>query len=417
MVPGGRTGPAGSTGRSPRAHPCSGTIRPVSAVPASRVPLRTVLREWGRIGCIGFGGPPAHVMLLRELCVERRCWLDEDEFIDANAACGLLPGPASTQLAIFCAQRVAGLPGAIVGGLAFIVPGLVLLIALAALSLQDAPPDWVRGVAAGAGAAVVAVVVAAGIGLGQAAVDGLRGVRLVRGLAYVGLAAVATVVVGPWVVLVLLGCGLVELALQRGLPHDGLAAVALPGVAVLASQGVAALPGLAWMSLKVGALSYGGGFVIVPLMQADAVDVYGWMSDTEFLNGVALGQITPGPVTQTVAAVGYAAAGLGGALFAAALAFLPSFLIVALGGDRFARVRSSTSARAFLDGAGPAAVGAILGAAVPLAAGIAEPWQAAVLAVAAIALLVLRLGVVVVLLAATAAGATVAVAGGPLPPL
>ena len=392
-------------------------MRPVSADPASRVPLRTVLREWGRIGCIGFGGPPAHVVLLRELCVERRRWLDEDEFIDANAACGLLPGPASTQLAIFCAQRVAGVPGAIVGGLAFIVPGLVLLIALAALSLQDAPPDWVRGIAAGAGAAVVAVVAAAGIGLGRAAVEGLRGARLARGLAYVTLAAVATVAVGPWVVLVLLGCGLVELALQRGLPRDGLAVVALPGLAVLGSHGVAALPGLAWMSLKVGALSYGGGFVIVPLMQADAVDVYGWMSDAEFLNAVALGQITPGPVTQTVAAVGYAAAGLGGALFAAALAFLPSFLIVALGGDRFARVRSSADARAFLDGAGPAAIGAILGAAVPLAAGIAEPWQAGVLAGAAVALLVLRLGVVVVLLTAAVAGAAVAIAGGPLPPL
>lgn len=386
-------------------------------VPAPRVPLRTVLREWGRIGAIGFGGPPAHVVLLRELCVERRGWLDEDEFIDANAACGLLPGPASTQLAIFCAQRVAGPPGAIVGGLAFIVPGLVLLIALAAVSLQDAPPDWVRGIAAGAGAAVVAVVVDAGIGLGRGAVAGLRGARLGRASGYVAIAAAATVAVGAWVVLVLLGCGLVELALQRGLPRDGLAAAALPGAIVLAAQGAAALPGLAWMSLKVGALSYGGGFVIVPLMQADAVDVYGWMSDTEFLNAVALGQITPGPVTQTVAAVGWAAAGLGGALFAALMAFLPSFMIVGFGGERFARVRASVSARAFLDGAGPAAVGAILGAAVPLAAGIAEPWQAVVLAAAALALLVLRLGVVVVLLGAAVAGAAVALAGGPLPPL
>jgi len=392
-------------------------MAPVTGPPAPRVPLRTVVHEWGRIGCIGFGGPPAHVVLLRELCVERRQWLDEDEFIDANAACGLLPGPASTQLAIFCAQRVAGLPGAIAGGLAFIVPGLVLLIALAAVSLQDAPPDWVRGVAAGAGAAVVAVVVDAGIGLGRSAVAGLRGARLARGLIYVALAAAATIVVGAWVVLILLGCGVVELVVRHGGAGNGLATIALPGLAVVASQGAAALPGLAWMSLKVGALSYGGGFVIVPLMQADAVDVYGWVSEAEFLNAVALGQITPGPVVQTVAAVGYAAAGLGGALFAAAIAFAPSFLIVGLGADRFARLRSSADARAFLDGAGPAAIGAILGAAVPLAAGIAEPWQGVVLAAAAVALLALRLGVVVVLLAAAATGAVVAVAGGPLPPL
>jgi chromate transporter len=389
----------------------------VSVTPATRVPLRTVLRDWGRIGVIGFGGPPAHVVLLRELVVERHAWLDDEEFADANAACGLLPGPASTQLAIFCAQRVAGLPGAIVGGLAFILPGLVLLIALAAVSLQQAPPDWIRGLAAGAGAAVVAAVVHAGIELGRGAIGDLRGRRLTRAVVYVGTAATATVLVGPWVVLALLGCGLVELALQRGVPREGLAAVGFPGAVLLATTGVAALPGLAWMSLKVGALSYGGGFVIVPLMQADAVDVYGWMSDADFLNAVALGQLTPGPVTQTVAAVGYAAAGLGGALFAAALAFLPSFLIVGLGGDRFARVRSSAGARAFLDGAGPAAIGAILGAAVPLAAGIAETWQAAIAVTAAVALLGARLGVVPVLLGSAALGALVALAGGPLPPL
>ena len=129
------------------------------------VGLHEVLREWGRIGTIGFGGPPAHVALLRELCVERRGWIDAREFEDANAVTGLLPGPASTQLAILCAERVAGRRGAVVGGLAFILPGLVLLLALAAVTLQDAPPDWVRGLSAGAGAAVVAVVARAGFDL------------------------------------------------------------------------------------------------------------------------------------------------------------------------------------------------------------------------------------------------------------
>jgi len=392
----------------------------VPAVDPPRVPLGTIVREWGRIGCIGFGGPPAHVALLRELCVERRGWLDDEEFTDANAACGLLPGPASTQLAIFCAQRAAGLPGAVVGGLAFIVPGLVLLLALAAVSLQDAPPELVRGLAAGAGAAVVAVVLDAGIGLARSAISGVHGARLIRAIVYLAVSAVATVTVGPLVVLALLGCGLVELVLRRPPapgPPGALASVAVPGLAVLAATGAAALPALAWTAFKVGALSYGGGFVIIPLMQADAVDAYGWMTDHEFLNAVALGQITPGPVTQTVAAVGYSAAGLGGALFAAAIAFLPSFLVVGLGGSRFEQVRGSASARAFLDGAGPAAVGAILGAAVPLAAGIDEPWQVAVAVAAAAALLVARRGVVVVLLGAAAVGAAVALGGGPLPPL
>jgi len=134
--------------------------------PAGSPPrLRTIAREWGRIGCIGFGGPPAHIALLRELCVERRRWLDSTEFEDAIAAWNLLPRLASTQLAIFCAWRIRGRGGALVGGAAFIVPGLIVILALAALFLSGSPPVWIRGAGAGAGAAVAAVAVQAGLGL------------------------------------------------------------------------------------------------------------------------------------------------------------------------------------------------------------------------------------------------------------
>ena len=114
-----------------------------------RPSLWVVLREWGRIGCIGFGGPPTHIALLRRLCVDREQWLTAREFEDALAACNLLPGPASTQLAIYCAWRLRGRAGALVGGLAFILPGLILIIALAAICLGS-PPRWVRGAGSGA---------------------------------------------------------------------------------------------------------------------------------------------------------------------------------------------------------------------------------------------------------------------------
>jgi chromate transporter len=332
-----------------------------------RVPLSDVLRAWGRIGLVGFGGPPAHVALLRDLCVEERQWIDARHFEDANAACGLLPGPASTQLAIFLAHHVAGARGALVGGLAFILPGLAMIIALSALYLSGTPPEWMRGVAAGAGAAVIAVVVQAGVSFGRAALDGREGAQRIRAIAYALISAAVTIVAGAWVVLALLACGLFELALRRSGWADRAASLALPGL-VLAATGTAALPALAWTAFKVGALSYGGGFVIIPLMQADAIS-NGWMTEAQFGAAVAFGQITPGPVVQTVAVVGYAAAGLGGALLASFVAFAPSFLVVLLGGERFDRVRGNTNARAFLDGAGPAAVGAILGAAVPLFAG------------------------------------------------
>src|SRR3954453_10394422 len=126
------------------------------------VRLATVLREWGRIGCIGFGGPPTHIALLRKLCVYDRQWLDAQEFEDAIAACNLLPGPASTQLAIYCAWRLRGRIGAMVGGVAFIVPGLILIVALAAVFLAASPPRWILGAGAGAGAAVAAVALHAG---------------------------------------------------------------------------------------------------------------------------------------------------------------------------------------------------------------------------------------------------------------
>src|SRR6185437_2181666 len=127
--------------------------------------LPVILREWGRIGCVGFGGPPTHIRMLRDLCVSRRGWLDATEFEDALAACNLLPGPASTQLAIFCAWRLRGRAGALAGGAAFILPGLALILVLAAVFLAGTPPLWVRGAGAGAGAAVAAVAVQAGCGL------------------------------------------------------------------------------------------------------------------------------------------------------------------------------------------------------------------------------------------------------------
>ncbi len=377
-------------------------------------PLSSIAREWLRIGCIGFGGPPTHIALLRDLCVERERWLSAEEFEDAIAACNLLPGPASTQLAIFCAWRLRGPAGALLGGACFIAPGLIVILALAALFLTGSPPRWVRGAGAGAGAAVAAVAVNAGWGLAPASWRRAGGRQRARWIAYVVLGGAAAATVGPWLVLVLVACGAAEVLSQRTGSARGLASVT-PALVPLAAASMGGLGALVWVAFKVGALSYGGGFVIIPLMQADAVDHYHWMTDAQFLNAVALGQITPGPVVQTVAVVGYAARGLGGGLLASAVAFAPSFAFVLLGAGSFARLRGNATARAFLDGAGPAAIGAILGSAIPLAGALSEGWQVAVLGGAAGALLILRLGVVSTLLAAGAVGVVVALAGGPLP--
>ncbi|UGY94105.1 chromate efflux transporter [Streptomyces gobiensis] len=385
---------------------------------APRVGLGTIAREWGRIGCVGFGGPPAHISLLRDLCVERRKWIKAGDFEDGIAATNLLPGPASTQLAILTAWRLRGAPGAMVGGVCFILPGLVLILALAALFLAGDPPRWVSGAAAGAGAAVAGVAAQAALRLGPASrrrAEGRAARR--RWYVYVAVGALATILTGPWLVLILLAVGFFEVGVRaratagdEGEGRLGAWPLLAAAPAAMATGGLGAL---SWVAFKIGALSYGGGFVIIPLMQSDAVNLYGWMTEGQFLNAVALGQITPGPIVQTVAVVGYAAAGLGGGLLAAAVAFGPSFLFVLLGARRFDRLRRHRAAQSFFLGAGPAVVGAIAGSAVPLALALQHAWQFGVLAAAAVWLLAARRGVVPALLGAGAAGVVAALAGLP----
>ncbi len=439
-----------------------------AAEQAAAVPLSSIAREWGRIGCLGFGGPPAHITLLRQLCVEDRGWLPASEFEDGIAACNLLPGPASTQLAIFCAWRLRGVAGALIGGLCFIVPGLVVILALSTLFLAPRPPGWIRGLADGADAAVPAVAVAAAIGLAPASWARLVGTgtgprwrggtrrrrapaesafgaerrsgaggsggsppgkqsggsspraNRARWVGYALLGGVAAATIGPWLVLVLAACGLAETVLTA--PRDrparrdrptrrGPAGLLLPLAAVPATGGLLAV---AWVAFKVGALSYGGGFVIIPLMQHDAVHTYHWMTAAQFLDAVALGQVTPGPVVQTVAVVGYAAHGVAGGLLASAVAFTPSFLFVLAGGRYFGRLRANSTVQAFLTGAGPAAIGAIAGAAIPLGLAIGHLWQLGVLALAAGWLVGLRRGVVSGIAGAAALGVLAFLAGAPV---
>jgi chromate transporter len=379
-----------------------------------RASLLDVIREWGRLGCIGFGGPAVHISLLRELCVERRGWISAAEFERAVGATALLPGPASTQLAIYCAWLVRGPLGAIVGGALFIAPGLVVILALAAAFLAASPPAWLRGAGAGAGAVVAAVAVQAGVGIGRPLLERSPPRRRLRLVAYGLAGAGGAALVGEWLVLILVGCGLIELGLRRRARVGGLQAHGWPLLPLLAARG--GLGALSWTALKVGALSFGGGFVIVPLMQRDAVHIYHWMTDGQFLNAVALGQVTPGPVVLTVAAVGYGAHGLGGGLLGAAVAFAPSFLFVLAGASRFGRLTEDHAAHAFIGGAAPAAVGAIIGASIPLASALQEGWQFAVLGVSAVALLAWRRPVVPTLIVAGFVGAlAVAVFGAPAP--
>jgi chromate transporter len=387
----------------------------VAEAPPDRVPLAEIVKQWLRLGCIGFGGPPAHIALLRKLVVVDREWLPEQEFEDGIAAVNLLPGPASTQLAIYCAWRLRGAVGALLGGACFILPGLVVILGLASVFLAQRPPGWIAGAALGAGAAVPAVAVAAAVSLVPASWRraGEGRTRRVRWTGYLLAGGAAAALAGPWLVFGLVACGLIEVAV-RARPPAARAGGMLAPLAVGAPAAAGGLAALAWVAFKVGALSFGGGFVIIPLMQHDAVTTYHWMTAGQFLTAVALGQVTPGPVVQTVAVVGYAAAGVGGGLLASLVAFAPSFGFVLGLGRHFDRLRRNARAQAFLAGAGPAAIGAIAGAAIPLVLALAHLWQAGVLALAAGWLIGLRRGVVPAIVGAAALGVVTYLAGGPV---
>jgi chromate transporter len=316
---------------------------------------------------------------------------------------------------------------------------------LSVLFLASHPPLWVAGAAAGAGAAVPAVAAQAALGLAPASwrrataapaganpatasqaarPAGWRGAGLdrarLRWVAYLVVGAVVAALAGPYLVFALAACGLTELMVRTGGPARGSGRVrAIPALplalaAPLAAIAAGTLLSVAWVAFKVGALSYGGGFVIIPLMQHDVVHTYHWMSGGQFLSAVALGQVTPGPVVQTVAVVGYAAAGVPGGLLASFVAFTPSFLFVLVGAPRFAALRRSQRVQAFLTGAGPTAIGAIAGSTIPLALALSHLWQAAVLGLALIALIAARRNVVIAIVGAAALGIAAALAGAPI---
>jgi chromate transporter len=378
------------------------------------VGLLDIAREWARIGITGFGGPPVHIALLRRLCVHDRQWIAHRDFEDALSAANMLPGPASTQLAIYCAWRLRGSRGAVIGGLGFILPGLFIILILAALFLQAESPIWVSALAAGMGSAVPAIALNAAYLLVPGSLERARNCRTAgRWPVYAAIGTITCIAAGPYLVLALIGCGIVEIV-RSPVVRSRLDAVGVVPAALATTVIPGGIASVCWVALKVGALSYGGGFVIVPLMQRDAVSTYHWMTSTQFLNAVALGQVTPGPVVQTVAVVGYAAGGLGTALLAALIAFAPSFGFVLGGGRHFDRLRRSNTVQAFLSGAGPAAIGGIAGSAVTLLLALHQSWQF-VLFVLACGWLLTRREVVPAILLSGLVGIGAALAGLSIP--
>ena len=291
---------------------------------------------------------------MRDEVVRRRGWMNDDEFLDLVGAVNLLPGPNSTELAIHIGRRQAGTAGLVVAGACFILPSMLLVLACAWAYVRYGRLPAVLGAWKGAQAAVVAVVGVALVGFARTAVRSRSaGVAMVVA---VGLAAM-----GVHELVVLLAAGAIVLAVRR--PFSGsparaaallLPVVPLTGLAALPSESaLAAAPGLGWIFLfflKIGSILYGSGYVLLSFLRSGLVERAHLLSESQLLDAIAAGQVTPGPVFTTATFVGYLLHGAGGGLVATMGIFLPAFLLVGVSGVLLPWLQRSRPARAFLDG-------------------------------------------------------------------
>ncbi|MEO1094651.1 MAG: chromate efflux transporter [Cyanobacteria bacterium J06638_28] len=349
----------------------------------STVPLGDRLRElvqiFGRLGLLGFGGPQAHIAMQNDEAVVRRRWLTQDQFSDGLAVCEMLPGPASTQMGIYLGYVRAGQIGALVSGIAFIAPAFLIVVVLswAYFSFQAVPQ--LGALFFGISPVMIAIILGFCWKLGKKAVHDWIGIAIAIavGLA-IGFGNLSPLI--AFIVAGLVGLWpyrpktagtpqplLIPFGLMAGMP---LATTSVEVLTLSSLWGFERIAEFFWpllsFFLKTGTFIFGGGLVIIPLLEFEVVDNLHWLTRTEFLNGIAIGQLSPGPVVLTAAFVGFKVAGLLGSLVAAVGIFIPSFLFIMAGAPLLLRLRQNPWAKAFLAGVRPAVIGAIAVAAIPL---------------------------------------------------
>ncbi|WOD38891.1 chromate efflux transporter [Nodosilinea sp. E11] len=368
-------------------------LEPIAA-DSSSIELTARLKELAqlflKLGAIGFGGPQAHIAMIHEEAVERRGWFTEEQFLEGVAICEMLPGPASTQAGIYTGYLRAGQLGALVSGLCFIAPAflIVLVLSWAYFKFQGVPQ--IEHLFLGISPVVIAIIFGFCYRLSKKAIKDWQGIAIaltvlllslifrVNILLLFLLAGLAGLVIYPpaapppagpsprasaWLAPLL--------PITQSLPNL-LATVTADPLAVASFWGLDriqtyVLP-LTTFFLQTGAFIFGGGLVIIPLLETAVVDDFGWMTRSQFIDGVALGELTPGPVVITAAFVGYKVAGALGALVATVAIFTPSFLFIMFASPFLLKLRQNPWAKSFLKGVLPAVLGAIAAAAIPLAA-------------------------------------------------
>ena len=346
-----------------------------------------------KLGAVSFGGPAAHIALMEQEVVRKRGWLDSDHFLDLLAATNLIPGPNATEMAIHIGYVRAGWPGLIAAGSAFILPAFLISLALSWIYVRFGALPEGQALFYGINPVVMAIILVATYRLGKTALKGKVQVLL-------GVLAFGAALLGVNEVLILLGAGVMGILLYA--PPAWLQKRPSMGIILPLAPLLYAVPkGWAWLDnrlvllglffLKVGSLLFGSGMVLFAFIQRDVVDRYGWLSQQQLINAIAVGQMTPGPVLSSATFIGYLVSGWPGALVATVAVFVPSFIIVALMGPVIPRLRQSRIAQAFLKGVNAAVVALIMAVSLVLfRSAIVDGWTVIILAVGLIALLRFR---------------------------
>jgi chromate transporter len=345
--------------------------------------LAAFVRYFLKLGAIGFGGPIALVGYMQRDLVEGRKWVSPEDYKEGLALAQLAPGPLAAQLAIYLGWVRAGVLGATLVGLAFVLPSFLMVMALSAAYLRFGGMAWMQGAFYGIGAAVIGIIARSAWKLAR----GTMGkARLLWGL--FGVSALVTAITETEIVWLFLVCGVVG-GLAARPPSPRVAAAFLPWPFLLTGlHGPAdgsVLWTIAWYFTEAGAFVFGSGLAIVPFLHGGVVNDFGWLTERQFLDAVAVAMITPGPVVITVAFIGYLAAGPIGACVAALATFLPCYLLVVGPAPYFRKYAQNVVVRGFVDGVTAAASGAIAGAAFVLGKRAVTDVPTAIIAGAALA--------------------------------
>jgi len=341
-------------------------------------PLVELALVFLRLGLTAFGGPVAHIALMEQEFVRNRKWLTRNELMDLITATNLIPGPNSTELAIHLGLRRAGWPGLMVSGACFILPAALITCLFAWAYVRFGKLPELQGVLYGVKPVIIAVIVQALWRLGGTALK-------TRWLVAVSSVSVVFCVAGVNQVVVLFGAGLCMLLRSRvpvGEVRNGLLPLPLFGagsmvpVLALGGGGSFSLVSLFGVFLKVGAVLFGSGYVLVALLRADLVSRLGWLSEAQLIDAIAVGQITPGPIFSTATFIGYLLGGGPGAVVATVGIFVPAFVFVALSAPFVGRLRQSVGLGAFLDGANAGALALMAVAGWGLADSALSDWAA-----------------------------------------